>query len=916
MKLDKLEVADNSIGHDTIISQILSEKHYAELLNSGLNDENIIDTKCFTVDSKSRCKKLTGYNLTGLIIPYLDPTGKPYTIGNGSPFYRLKPDWSFMANPEEYPKYLSPKHEGNRPYFAPTYKQWDKVLRFNKVPIHLPEGEKKAGLLGALSYAAIGLPGVYGFVDRTDRNEELEFDAPFKQEDNEDREKKPEQLENSHILPELETIGGDHFWRNRIVYIPFDSDIVQKWQVKNALKKLAEWLQSKGAEVYIVLIPSELNGDKNGVDDFIVRHGVEAYEKLLKAAEPAFIWKKKKPIFNLPTDPELFQKASLLWCVLKEHWRYRPGIGWHQWLGDRWELTDDGASTYIDDDIYQFLAANEWKAQGNGSMANLLRHMKAKLMVKHWNPKNKIAFSNGVLDIDTKIFAEGHRREDFVTVALPYPYNPNSQCPTWERFIGEALKGDPKAIDLVQAFFRWALLPKAEGKLDLEIGWDLYGRAGTGKGTVLETLKNIIGLHNCGNFTSKSIGNPNILAGLLDKRVSISPDDSGHLEDFGLYGSIISNETVLVKLLYKNFFPTTLNTFMVRAYNNVITTPSGAKGLDRRIVAMTFDKQPEVMDTDLQDKINRELSGVFNWAWNISNAEMKRRILWAGEVKAVVDASTEVFLANNHVLTFLQEKYPGGEDEVGSRDLYFKYTQWYQGNDKNRLGHRKFCDAIRNYGCFQKTKSQGISPYHIPAMGNINILQQFGILRGKTKSTQDEATAETSESGAKGAKGAKQKSGDLEFCPEKNLDSESDRGMSEGERAKGAKLSTEDLSTIILEKSDTTNNNVTKKSITSDPPKLTLIESEILPCKNPKGVITYQAYIMGKIGNVKLNFDKQGLAKEWLEAIETIFNYRGTLAKLKTPVGRYKWQIVYTDFDRDALQRLEAKDLSQSPYNR
>ncbi len=916
MNSNKLESTELLIESDTILAQILSEKHYAELLSSGLNFRNIIDTDCFTVVDKKECKRLTGYNLTGLVIPYFDPSGQPYTTAKGSPFYRIKPDWSFVANPEEMPKYLSPKGEGNRPYFAPTYKQWEKVLRFRKIPIHIVEGEKKAAALGALGYAAIGLSGVNGITDRTVRNDEREEIPHAFIEDDESRDKLLNQLDESRTLPELELIGGEDIWKYRTVYLTFDSDVVQKWQVKHALKKLAEWLHSKGADVYIVLLPSELNEDKNGVDDFIFRHGVEAFEKAIKAAEPAFVREKKKLTFNLPTDPGLFQKASLLWGVLKEHWRYRPGIGWHQWVGDRWELTDDGAGTYIDDDIYQFLAANEWKAQGNGSMANLLRHMKAKLMVKSWNPKNKIAFSNGVLDLDSRKFTEGHQREDFMTVALPYIFDPAAQCPNWLKFLWEALNGDQKAIDLVQAFFRWALLPKTAGKLDLEVGWDLYGRAGTGKGTVLETLKNIVGHHNCGSFSSKSIGNPNILSGLLDKRVSISADDNGHMEDFGLYGSIMSNETVLVKLLYKNVFPTTLNTFMVRAYNNFITTPSGAKGLDRRIVAMTFDRQPETIDTDLQEKINGELAGVFNWAWNISNAEMKRRILWAGEVDAVAKASTEMFFANNPTFVFLQQNYPDGADKVRSRDLYHQYKEWSSERGGEHLGHRRFCELIQDFGCIQLPKVQGYEPYYIPPFAKVDVLQKFGILRGKTKNTEVEPTPETAEKEELGENQGKSISDHLEFSPSKISDVEPTLSALGGKGGKGGKLESRVLSTINLEKSDTTNLEASDKSITFDPLQSELVKSAPKPSPNPKGVITYQRGLMGKLINVKIIFDKQTLAKQWQECIETVFNYRGTIKKKAPGAGRYNWELLLLDFDTQALERLEQKDLSKSPYDR
>jgi putative DNA primase/helicase len=614
VKANNADVPD-AISDTEIITSLLSKKHYAELLNSGLSDRDIIDCGFRTVDNKKECKRLTSYEMTGLVIPYFTATGQPATRSNGAPFYRIKPNWVLLDDSNEPPKYLSPKNEGNRPYFAPTYKYWAKALRSSKIPIHITEGEKKAAKLGACGFAAIGLSGVTAFLDKSTRNEEAEEIPHAFLEDNEDRSNDLNQLEKSRVLPELEFLGDKNIWMGRTVYITFDSDIIHKHQVKWATKELASWLTSMGAYPQLVILPTEIDGDKNGVDDLIFRHGIEAYQKLLQSSEAALKHEKKKVSLNLPADPGLYQKASLLWGVLKEHWRYRPGIGWHQWTGKYWELTDDGAGTYIDDDIYTFIAVNGWKIQTNALLANLLRHMKAKLMVKEWNPKHKIAFQNGVLDIQTREFREGHMREDFMTVLLPYPYSPDAQCPTWEKFIGEALKGEVKAIDLVQAFFRHAILPKPAEKSEIDVCWDLYGEAGTGKGTVLETLKNVVGRHNCGHFSTKSLGNPNSLAGMLDKPVSICPDDSGHMEDVGQFNRILSNETVDIKLMYKNVMSTTLNTFLVRAYNDFISTPSGAKGLNRRIVAMTFNQKPEVKEEELQSKLNAELAGIFNWEY-------------------------------------------------------------------------------------------------------------------------------------------------------------------------------------------------------------------------------------------------------------------------------------------------------------
>jgi hypothetical protein len=75
--------------------------------------------------------------------------------------------------------------------------------------------------------------------------------------------------------------------RGRVVYICFDSDAVEKDSVMLAEQRLAEFLEEHGARVYIVRLPSEPDGSKNGLDDFIVRHGREAFEDLVRDARPA-----------------------------------------------------------------------------------------------------------------------------------------------------------------------------------------------------------------------------------------------------------------------------------------------------------------------------------------------------------------------------------------------------------------------------------------------------------------------------------------------------------------------------------------------------------------------------------------------------------------------------------------------------
>jgi len=68
------------------------------------------------------------------------------------------------------------------------------------------------------------------------------------------------------------------------VYLVFDSDVMTKASVHAALARLKEFLESRGAEVFIVYLPPGPDGAKVGLDDYLASgHGADG---LLALAEP------------------------------------------------------------------------------------------------------------------------------------------------------------------------------------------------------------------------------------------------------------------------------------------------------------------------------------------------------------------------------------------------------------------------------------------------------------------------------------------------------------------------------------------------------------------------------------------------------------------------------------------------------
>jgi hypothetical protein len=80
-------------------------------------------------------------------------------------------------------------------------------------------------------------------------------------------------------------------WKDRVVVLCFDSDVVAKTEVQQALCALAAVLTGLGAQVMVKVLGETPDGVKVGIDDFIAKHGANAFKELpeLSISDARFI---------------------------------------------------------------------------------------------------------------------------------------------------------------------------------------------------------------------------------------------------------------------------------------------------------------------------------------------------------------------------------------------------------------------------------------------------------------------------------------------------------------------------------------------------------------------------------------------------------------------------------------------------
>jgi putative DNA primase/helicase len=753
---------------------LLSPEHLAELQASGLTEAQAAATGHATVTAE-QAKALVGHPLPGMLFCYRDESGIPYQIEVGKwgrkPYYRLKPDWSQVDSTTKdgylhngsLPKYLSAPSSGSRPYLSSLLPFWERVFSKPSIDLTITEGEKKGDALCAHKVPCLAFAGVSSFVDRSASHGDW-MSGSGSQWDTQDP-----AHHAGRFLPELERIN----WRGRSVAVCFDSDLIFNRAIQRQTEKLISFTRARGSAGYPVLLPFELDGSKNGLDDFLARHGFEAWTTLNEAfrqmnegkfkmieykkptkengdlaggtlvpygdgiredeTDSQYAKRMRERCFFKLTEPPKHIKALMAWAILKERWAYRPGLGWYQWKDTHWEICPD--PVLLEADLTRFMDRQGWIDRSLDLMAHVIKDMRSRVIIpeSRWSPQHLVNFTNGTLDTTTNQIHK-HRPEDYQISVLPFDYDPQAQCPQWLQFLEQATGGDKPLQSVLRAWMRWILAPKDRTKkFPIEKSLAIIGRKGGGKGTFLGVLRALVGEQNIGSAAPEVFGTAEGLGQLVDKTLALDPDATGFMGGVGNYNKIVSNEPLLVKKLYKDPTTVCLGVVVVQAFNRFLDMPAtGSEGADRRMCVIPFDFQPTHPDTNLSEKLNTELPGIFSWAWTMGLQTAIATIAWSGNIKQVQRASVERFEFNNPVYRFLSESYPDGHmDGMKASYVFSDYQEWAKANGHRCMSQTTFGTELNRLGIAERNRLSDGRYYLIPPMASFDIA---GYLRIRTDS--------------------------------------------------------------------------------------------------------------------------------------------------------------------------------------
>ena len=225
-----------------------------------------------------------------------------------------------------------------------------------------------------------------------------------------------------------------------------------------------------------------------------------------------------------------------------------------------------------------------------------------------------ISLQNGIYNLEESILMP-HSLGFFTQNALNFEFDPKAECPTWTKFLQDVWGEDLQSIECLQEMFGYIL----SGETNQQKFFNLIGPRRSGKGTINRVLVDLLGQHNtvapqleelCDTFGLQPwLGK--LLASFTDAR---APERNRSAVVSQLL-RIVGGDTVTVNRKNKESWNGYLPTRVVIYSNEVLQLTENSNALTGRMVVLTMTKSfYDKEDTDLTNKLSKELSGIFNWA--------------------------------------------------------------------------------------------------------------------------------------------------------------------------------------------------------------------------------------------------------------------------------------------------------------
>lgn len=294
--------------------------------------------------------------------------------------------------------------------------------------------------------------------------------------------------------------------------------------------------------------------------------------------------------------------------------------------------------------------------------ARLLRSIKGGRKSIWTSNRGKVAFQNGVLDVETLEFIDGFQRDLYFRSRLGFEFSEDTNCPKFSNWLEWAVGKDN--VIIIRAFCRAVLVGYSTGERFLH----LIGAGGSGKSTLQQVLIALAGYAGTHTSDLETI-ETNRFEGhsLIGKRLLLLTDEASFSRRLDTLKKLTSaSDTLRAERKYGkeviNFKPELLVSI---ASNEHISSSDISSGLERRRLTIVMNnvvnpsKRKNLLSIypdHIEGEFAPELPNIAAWALSMKHDEMREVLANPTKFAPTLNTTNiEALIFNNPIVAWLAE---------------------------------------------------------------------------------------------------------------------------------------------------------------------------------------------------------------------------------------------------------------------
>jgi len=398
---------------------------------------------------------------------------------------------------------------------------------------------------------------------------------------------------------------------------------------------------------------------------------------------------------------------------------------WWTWTGTVWEPVHEIAQRYEFWRLMEEFEQKDGQSPSLGKVTAVQDYVRSRLFVPEAEMDaypSLVNLQNGIYNLeDGNLYP--HNPDYRLTTILPFQYDPTAKADLWQMYLMTTFvkprtrEHDRELAEFVQEAIGYSLTTDISQHVTF---WCL-GEGANGKGVLFHVLEELAGTASMALNVGLLRREQYQLAMLAGKRIALCSEAgaTGNLVEDALVKSLVAGDTMNVRQVYKEGFELRSTAKLWWSMNELPSVADTSEGFWRRVRVIPFNRtfSDNERILDLKDKLDLELSGIFNWAM-----DGLRRLRQRGhfvEPLQVQVATAQYRKESNPVALFVEEMCQAGPGlEAQSSVLYGAYRDWCLENTFRPHSSKNFKKDMERLGFMHR------SGMHFKMYDGIDLLQQ------------------------------------------------------------------------------------------------------------------------------------------------------------------------------------------------